>query len=99
MSLRKIIYILFVFLWAIAVKAQRQETPLLQGRVLNSEGEAVVGAVVSCITLPDSTIVSNSVVKADGSFQIITTENSHENILLVISATVFATYCYSTSFN
>ena len=85
MSLRKILFILFVFLWTVAVKAQINDLNLLQGSVLDSNGEAVVGAVVSCITLPDSTVVGCSVVNANGTFQIKMTEKTHENILLEVS--------------
>ena len=85
MSLRKIICILFVFLWAVPVKTQINDLSLLQGSVLDRNGEAVVGAVVSCIALPDSTVVGCSVVNENGAFQIKMTEKLHENILLEVS--------------
>lgn len=57
MQTKKTICMIVTFLWITAVDAQIIRDDTLRGSVLNSNGEDVVGAVVSCIALPDSTIV------------------------------------------
>ena len=85
MLTKKFICILFAFFWMAAVDAQIIRDDILRGCVLHSNGEAVVGAVVSCIALPDSTIVGYSVVNENGVFQINGVGYSRDNLLLEIS--------------
>ena len=84
MLTKKIICMIVTFLWITAVDAQIIRDDTLRGSVLNSNGEDVVGAVVSCIALPDSTIVGYSVVN-DGVFQIKVAGYSRDDLLLEVS--------------
>lgn len=70
-------------MWAVCANAQ--EYPLLKGRVLGADGEAVIGAVVSCIELPDSTAIAHCVTTADGEFQIVGVNTTNEMYLLEVS--------------
>ncbi len=84
MQTKKTICMIVTFLWITAVDAQIIRDDILRGSVLNSNGEDVVGAVVSCIALPDSTIVGYSVVN-DGVFQIKVAGYSRDDLLLEVS--------------
>lgn len=83
--LRKTVCLLMVSMWAISVNAQGQGYRPLRGRVLQSKGEAVAGAVVSCIELPDSTAIAYCVTNDKGWFQITGLVKDHENYLLEVS--------------
>ena len=62
-----------------------QEKLSLHGKVIDVKGEALAGAVLSCIELPDSTIVTYSVANANGAFNIEGNARKFDNILLEVS--------------
>lgn len=74
---------LFAILWAITSFAVKNQP--LRGRVGNNRGEAVAGAVVSCIELPDSTVVAYCITDADGLFYIDAVRDHFEKYLLEVS--------------
>lgn len=79
----KTICLLTLSLLAISLNAQENQT--LRGRVLNGGGEAVAGAVVSCIALPDSSVVAYGVTDDDGSFLVAGVAEGGGGYLLEIS--------------
>lgn len=90
---RKAVCLLTVFLMAVSAAAQGPEHHSLGGRVLNSGGEACAGAVVSCIELPDSTVVAYCVTDADGAFRITGLSGGHEGYLLEVSLLGYGKSC------
>lgn len=91
--LRKVICVLIVFLYSISVKAQVQKYHTLRGRVLNNNGEIIVGAVLSCIELPDSAIVSYCVTNTEGLFQIKELTKSYNQYILEASCLGYEKLC------
>ena len=80
---RGIYCLLSIVLFALSVNAQEHQS--LRGRVLDNDGETIVGAVVSCIELPDSTVVGYCVTSVDGVFQFSGLKEAYEKYLLEVS--------------
>lgn len=76
-------FLLSIVLFALSVHAQEHQS--LRGRVLDPQGEAVVGAVVSCIELPDSTALAHCVTSVEGVFQFTELNGPGEKYLLEVS--------------
>lgn len=82
-NLLKITGLLIVSLWGISANAQ--ELQPLRGKVFGTQNEAIAGAVVSCIEMPDSTAVAHCVTALDGAFQITGLDNDLDKYLLEVS--------------
>ena len=80
----KTVCLLTLSLLAISLNAQENQT--LRGRVLNGGGEAVAGAVVSCIALPDNSLVAYGVTDDDGSFLVAGVAEGGGGYLLEVSS-------------
>lgn len=89
MSLRRIIYVLLILSLTTIVNAQMLDHSILHGRVLDTQGKAVFGAVVSCFAPTDSTVIGYCVVNEDGAFQMSMEGKTHENICVEVSCLGF----------
>lgn len=89
MWLRKIIYVLMILSSTLVVNAQSLDHNVLHGRVLDSQGKAVLGAVVSCFAPTDSTVIGYCVVNEDGAFQMSVAKKTIENICVEVSCLGF----------
>ena len=82
-NLLKITCLLIVSLWGISANAQ--ELQPLRGKVFGNQNEPIIGAVVSCIEMPDSTAVAHCVTALEGAFQINGLDSDLEKYLLEVS--------------
>ena len=81
---RGICCLLSIVLFALSVYAQEHQS--LRGRVLDNDGETTVRAVVSCIELPDNTVLANCITNVDGVFQFAGLNEAYEKYLLEVSS-------------
>lgn len=77
--------VLIVICSLLGVSVNAQEYHSLHGRVLNSDGDTIVGAVVSCIELPDSIAITHCITDKDGAFKISGLDGGHGEYLLAVS--------------
>ncbi len=82
-TLLKCIIVICTLFCTYIVDAQERVT--LGGKVINDSGEILNGAVVSCIELPDSVIVTYSIVDGNGIFKIDGDVRKVDNVFLGVS--------------
>lgn len=77
--------LIFFPLLILPISISAQESHLFKGCIFNGQGCPITGAVVSCIELPDSTIIAYSTTDAEGNFQIQGFNLKYENAVLEVS--------------